>query len=208
MIGGVVFLLLVLLGSLLYLRARKRKRTPPSSEFMNALKAGATPVLRLDSGAEYTPSLPEKGVGYTHYPPSVPLPFMQDSYYTSPPMEYMKFPDAMMMPMDIPSGRPSVEIPLRPRRFSSHPVNDSFVAQHHPSTSVGSRRELWGSETEILSGERSPVHQSPHRADPVSQFAPRISLDEASTQPVYLPHSPTSLQPLRRRPDVESTGHL
>ncbi|KAG8217316.1 hypothetical protein J3R82DRAFT_5411 [Butyriboletus roseoflavus] len=130
-IGGVVFLVLALLGILLYLRARKRNRTPPSYEFMNALKAGATPVLRLDSGAEYTPTLPEKAGGYTHHPPPVPLPFMQDSYYTSPPMQNMRFPDAMMT--DIPSARPSVEAPLHPRRFSSQHVNNSFVSQHHPS---------------------------------------------------------------------------
>ncbi|KAH0830391.1 SRP54-type protein [Lanmaoa asiatica] len=191
-VGGVVFLALVMLAILLYLRARKRKRTPPSSEFMNSLRAGATPVLRLDSGAEYTPTFPEKGGGYTCYPSAVPLPFMQNSYYTSPPMQNMKFPDEMMMMTDIPSGRPSVEIrrSLHPQRFSSQPQsNDSFVAQHHPSSSVGSRRELWGSETEIMSGELSPVRQSPtSRADSVLQFAPRMSLDEPSMQSS---HSPT-----------------
>lgn len=191
---------------LLYLRARKRKRTPPSSEFINSLKAGATPVLRLDSGAEYTPTLTEV---YTHYSPAVPLPSMQNSYYSTSPVQNMKFPDEMMAMTDISSRRPSVERPLHPQRFSSQQhANDSFVAQHHTSTSVGSRRELWGSETEIVSGDLSPVHQSSFRADPVLHFAPRISLDEPSTQPLCRPHSPTSLQPLRRQPDLDSAGHV
>lgn len=167
---------------------------------MNSLKAGATPVLRLDSGAEYTPTLAEKGGVYTHYPPAVPLPFMQNSYITSPPMQNMKFPDEMMAMTDIPSGRPSVETPLQPQRFSQQQANDSFVARHQPSASIGSRRELWG-ETDIVSGELSPgVRQSPTpRADSVLQFAPRISFDEPCTQPSYPSQSPTSLQPLRRQ---------
>ena len=186
-VGSVVFLAVVVLCILLFLRARKRKRTPPSSEFMNSIRAGAAPVLRLDSGAEYTPTLPEKGPAYTH-------PLMENAYYTSPPMLDMKIPDEVI---DIPSARPSVEKPLHPQRFSSpQPPNDAF--RHHPSSSVGSRRELWGSDAEMVSCELSPVRRSPAGADSVLQFAPRFSMD--ASQPS---HSPPSLHPLRRKPDLE-----
>lgn len=186
-VGGVVFLVLAALGALLYLRARKRKRTPPSSEFINSMRDGATPVLRLDSGAEYTPTHVEK----THYPPTVPLPFTQNTYYSSPPMQDMKFPDEMMS--DIPSARPSVEKPLHPQRLSS---------QHQPTSSVGSRRELLGYETERVSSDLSPVRRSPANTDSILQFAPRFSLDALSPD---LSHSPPSLHPLRRQPDPEGT---
>ncbi|KAN0075342.1 hypothetical protein V8E55_011365 [Tylopilus felleus] len=200
-IGGVIFLVLVILGLLLYLRARKKKRTPPSSEFINSIRDGAAPVLRLESGAEYTPALAEKGGGYTHYSPSVPLPFMQNSYYTSPPMQDMKFPDESM---EVPSGRPSVDKPLQPQRYSSQQqANDSFVSRHHPGTSVGSRRELWGSDTEVASSEF--LRQSPAHRDTVLQFAPRFSLDDPSSHPLHASYSPPSLHPLRRQPDPDGT---
>jgi hypothetical protein len=155
---------------------------------MNSIRAGAAPVLRLDSGAEYTPTLPEKGTAYTH-------PLMQNSYYTSPPMLDMKIPDETMM-IDIPSARPSVEKPLHPQRFSSpQPANDVF--RHHAGSSVGSRRELWGSDAEM---ELSPVRRSPAGADSVLQFTPAFSVDASQ-----LSHSPPSLHPLRRQPDPEGT---
>ncbi|KAG6379126.1 hypothetical protein JVT61DRAFT_11563 [Boletus reticuloceps] len=186
-IGGVVLLVLLVLGALLYLRARKRNRTPPSSEFLNSIKAGAPPVLRLGSGAEYTPTLSEKGGAYTHYPPCPPPPFTPNPY-TSSPMLDTKFPDEIMV-TDIPSGRPSVELPLHPQRFS---------AQHRPSTSIGSRRELWGSQ-----GELSPVRLSPANTDSVLHFAPRFSLDD-DPPPSQFSHSPPSLHPLRRQPDPDT----
>ncbi|KAG9318260.1 hypothetical protein JVU11DRAFT_342 [Chiua virens] len=197
-VGGVVFLVLVALALLLYLRARRRKRIAPSSEFMNSFRTGTAPVLRLDSGAEFTPTIPEKGGGYTHYPtPGVPLPFTQNSYYSNPPTQNMKFPDELML-ADIPSARPSVDQPLHPQRFSTQATNESF-GNHHHSSSVGSRRELWGSDTEIHvnASDLSPVRLSP-RTDSVLQFAPRFSLDDLSSQPSQ---SPPSLHPLRRQPD-------
>ncbi|KAI9569060.1 hypothetical protein HD554DRAFT_2171833 [Boletus coccyginus] len=196
-IGGVVFLALVVLGMLFYLRARKRKRTPPSSEFINSIRDGAAPVLRLDSGAEYTSAFAEKGSGYTHYPPTPPPPFIQNSYYNSPQMLDTKFADET----DVPSERLSIEKPLHPQRFSSP---DSFVTRYRPTTSIGSRKELWGSDTEIFSGELSPVRQSPTR-DSVLQFATRFSLDDLSPQPSHPSHSPPPLHPLRRQPDSEGT---
>ncbi|KAF8558468.1 hypothetical protein OG21DRAFT_1504213 [Imleria badia] len=179
-VGGVVFLVLVVLAALLFLRARKRKRTPPSSEFINSIREGAPPVLRLDSGAEYSA---EK----THYPPTG----TQNTYYTSSPMLDMKFPVEII---DTPSARLSVEKPLHPQRYS---------AQHQPSTSVGSRRELL-SDTGRVSSDLSPVRRSPH-TDSVLHFAPRFSLDDPSQEPSQLSHSPPSLHPLRRQPDSEDT---
>ncbi|KAF8136089.1 hypothetical protein EV363DRAFT_719929 [Boletus edulis] len=169
-IGGVVLLVLLVLIALLYLRARKRNRTPPSSEFLNSIKAGAPPVLRLGSGAEYTPTLSEKGGAYTHYPPCPPSAFTPNPYRTSSPMLDTKFPDEIM-------------------RFS---------AQHRPSTSIGSRRELWGSQ-----GELSPVRLSPANTDSVLHFAPRFSLDD-DPPPSQFSHSPPSLHPLRRQPDPDT----
>ncbi|KAF9228662.1 hypothetical protein BS17DRAFT_204038 [Gyrodon lividus] len=208
-IGGVVFLVCAVLGVLIYLRARKRKRTAPSSEFMNSLKPGAAPVLRLDSGTEYAPVLSEKG-GFTHYPHSVPLP--QNSHHASSPMQNMKFPDAMIM-TDMPSARPSIENPLHPQRFSAQHANDSFGDHAQPlSASAGSRRELWGSDTEIYAGDLSPARRPPSRGSDFPQTAPRYSSNEPSSQHSYFglwrpdtsqesaPQETTGQQPLRIRP--------
>ncbi|KIJ60643.1 hypothetical protein HYDPIDRAFT_116942 [Hydnomerulius pinastri MD-312] len=225
-VGGVVFLVCVALALLLFLRARKRRRTAPSSEFMNSLKPGATPVLRLDSGAEYAPAASEKG-GFTHYPQPVPLPFMQDSYYTSPAMQDMKFPDSMM-PSDTTSARPSIDIPLRPQRLSAQHANDSFVGPVQLlSSSVGSRRELWGSDAEMYAREPSPALRSrgpdlaPTKAQQSPSYEPLLQNSypvlwqlalptESDTKSINTP-APThvrrtsSLQPLRREPDPEGT---
>lgn len=155
---------------------------------MNSIKDGAAPVLRLDSGAEYIPAIPEKGA-------SIPVPFLQNSYYPSLPLQNMTFPDDMMM-KDIPSQRASIDRPLHPQRFSSQHGHDTFV-----STSTGSKREFWGSDAEIEPFELSPVRQSSPRADSVLHFAPHFSLDESPSQSARLSHSPTLLQPLRRQPD-------
>lgn len=111
-IGGVAFIACVAFAVLLYIRRRRRKRIAPSSEFMNALNAGTAPVFRLEPSV---PRDPEKS-GLSHYlpaSPSPPPPFPQATYYSSPAMSSMEFPD----PMVIPSPKP-----LEPNRYSAQPT--------------------------------------------------------------------------------------
>ncbi|KAF9239661.1 hypothetical protein BU15DRAFT_74514 [Melanogaster broomeanus] len=212
-IGGVVFLLCALLAILLYLRARKRKRTAPSSEFMNSLQPGAAPVLRLDSGAEY---VSEKG-GFTPYPHSVSPHLPQSSSY----LQSMKFPESMML-MDIPSSRPSIEKPLQPQRFSAQHATDLSGGHSPPlSTSVGSRKEMWGGDIEVYPRDLSPVpnRNYPSRGSDRPVTAPRYSSNEPSSyssfwqpgtpqehSPQEASWTPSSLQPLRRRQDSDAEG--
>lgn len=123
-IGGVAFIACIALGLLLYIRRRRRKRIAPSSEFINSLKTGTAPIFRLEPTA---PRDAEKS-GLSHYlptSPSPPPPFTQTTYYSSPAMNSMDFPDSMWSPN--PSASPK---PLEPNRYSAQPAVGAAEAAH------------------------------------------------------------------------------
>ncbi|KAH7889912.1 hypothetical protein F5I97DRAFT_609999 [Phlebopus sp. FC_14] len=192
-VGGVVGLLLLALGILLFLRARKRKRIAPSSEFMNSLQPGATPILRLDSGAEFTPAS-EKG-GY--HSQTVPPPFMQNSYNKSAALRDMKFPDAP----DTPFARPSIERPLQPQRFSAQNANDSFAGPQLLSSSMGSRNEILSSDSELFPASSFDAHR------PRSNAHERVPSRGSSQHESFLPNSYPALWQLAvsQRPESQDT---
>ncbi|KAG0706307.1 hypothetical protein DFH29DRAFT_168221 [Suillus ampliporus] len=136
-IGGVIVLALLIIGTILFRRARRRRHVAPSSEFAETMKRGEMPVLRLDSGMEIIPSAP------VHH---VPLPPRQDSYYASPEMSDMKLPD-VMMGADTQSVRHSVEKPLQPLRYPVQQDSNDSTAHTARGSSISSLQEFWSRDS-------------------------------------------------------------
>ncbi|OJA09889.1 hypothetical protein AZE42_06754 [Rhizopogon vesiculosus] len=157
-VGGTVFLALLILGTILFCRARRRKHIAPSSEFVETIKRGEMPVLRLDSGVEIIPT--------DH---QVPLPLRQNTYHTSPPMSDMKFPDGMMW-SEAQSARYSLQKPLQPLRYPVHQDSDDSMRQEAPmGSSIENSQEYSSHEsrTRNIEPRREFVSQSPPSpADP------------------------------------------
>ncbi|KAI6019662.1 hypothetical protein F5J12DRAFT_481345 [Pisolithus orientalis] len=111
-VGGVVFLSCLAVGLFLYMRRRRRKRIAPSSEFINSLRPGVTPILMLESGPA---QVPEKSQ-LSHYLSSPP--YQQDNYYASPSPSSVGCPDSTMSTERSP-GPQKMEKPLVPNRYSA-----------------------------------------------------------------------------------------
>ncbi|KAG1749030.1 uncharacterized protein EDB91DRAFT_830523 [Suillus paluster] len=151
-VGGVVVLALLILGLILFRRARRRRHIAPSSEFAETIKRGEMPVLRLDSGMEIVPSAP------THH---VPLPLRRDSYHTSPVMSDIKLPDTTMG-SDTQSVRFSLEKPLQPLRYPvQQDSNDSMSHAAPRVSSIGSSQELWSRDSGRFDTRKDLRSQSP-----------------------------------------------
>ncbi|OAX40027.1 hypothetical protein K503DRAFT_29655 [Rhizopogon vinicolor AM-OR11-026] len=161
-VGGTIFLALLILGTILFCRARRRKHIAPSSEFVETIKRGEMPVLRLDCGVEIIPT--------DH---QVPLPLRQNTYHTSPPMSDMKFPDGMMW-SEAQSARYSLQKPLQPLRYPVHQDSDDSMRQEAP---MGSSIE----NSQEYSSHESRTRNIEPRREFVSQSPP------SPTDPGYLP---------------------
>ncbi|KAH7929765.1 hypothetical protein BV22DRAFT_108318 [Leucogyrophana mollusca] len=173
-VGGVVFFACVAVGLILFRRSRARKRTAPSSEFMNVANHTTTPIFRTDSNAQFTASALESST-QSHNPQAVPLPFMQDSYYTGPVMADMKFPEEFS-PSAVRLSRPSMDKSGYPSHYPDAEVYGSYVHPPLHSTSIGSSNEMWSSEmgghevgvrpasrSALSNAEEHPLQESPYQ---------------------------------------------
>ncbi|KAL4074639.1 hypothetical protein V8B97DRAFT_1724867 [Scleroderma yunnanense] len=176
-IGGVAFVACIAFGILLYLRRRRRKRIAPSSEFINSLKPGATPVFRLEPT---TARDPEKS-GLSHYlptPPSPPPPFAQTTYFSSPAMSSMEFPDSVMPP-NRSSASPGVEKPLEPNRYSTQPASGVAEVAHshdnHGQDDDDQSNDLWDGDPIIRAPTMPRIRSRRPESAPASAHRPSSS---------------------------------
>jgi len=177
-IGGVVFLALLILGTILFCRSRRRRHIAPSSEFADTIKRGEMPVLRLDNGIEIIPSV-------THH---VPLPLRQDTYHKSPSMSEMKFPDGMMW-SEAQSARYSLQKPLHPLRYPVHQDSDDSMKHAAAGSSVDNSHEYWLREPGSIETRREFSSPSPPpTAD--SSYQPLMQ----STYPMKQSHTVETVQ--------------
>lgn len=174
-IGGVGFIACIAFGLLLYIRRRRRKRIAPSSEFINSLKTGTAPIFRLEPT---TPRDNEKS-GLSHYlptPPSPPPPFTQTTYYSSPAMSSVEFPDSTWSPN--PSTSPK---PLEPNRYSAQPAVGAAETAHsldnHVQNNHDPSSEQWDGDPIIEVPTIIPRLRS-RRPESVPASAPRPSASQ------------------------------